>query len=141
MKVRDDDWKRQFDNRHRIVSLANLDAMCKRAGGVMCHSYKMDDPTATRVRVWYSNEDEWAGAHPICADFPLVPIFGGVGVLMEFVYVSKGKGDGSWHGEEWQAFTPLMDCPELFRVSSDSDVWETREAIEARMAPKTEGGA
>ena len=62
--------KTQSDQKVRVVSLTNLEAMCNRVSGVMCHRFKVTKVSRSRVHVTYSNEDEWATAHPMIAVYP-----------------------------------------------------------------------
>lgn len=120
----------QQDTKVRIVTLRNLEAMCARQSGV-CHRYWAERRGKTRVRVGYSNPDEYGFEHPMYAEYPcyrsdLLDDRDNPRVVLE---ISRVIHD-SWSGEGWQAFDILASCPELFRDESGN--WATRQEIEAR---------
>ena len=139
----------QFDGKIRIVALANLEAMAKRASGV-CHRFWVELPRSTAagakrgrfVRLFYSNPNEYGAERPFYAELPIISVLGkgmntdpepmiGLDTLVWGRVV--GEGD-TWNGEGWQAFHPVIDAPELFRNPS-TDQWQTREEIESAKAP------
>lgn len=101
--------KTQMDARSRIVSLENLKAMCEHVSGTS-HRFSVESVSNTRVRVTYSNPDEYGSSHPITATFPcyLSGDAGNPTVVLEY---TKVTGDD----EAWQSFEVLRDCPSLFR--------------------------
>jgi len=117
--------KTQFDNSVRIVSLENLRAMCEKVSGI-CHRYEIESVSANRVKVSYSNPDEYGHSSPMVASFPCYPCDDTDkeqrAVILEILRVT---GD-NWGGEGWQAFHPLLDCPELSR---GPDGWTEYEYV------------
>ena len=127
----------QGEMRPRCVTLANLLVMCTGAGGT-AHRFTVSRVTKTRAYVEYSNPDEYGTESPMTAAFPLLandfePSNPWV-VLGHMV----GLTNDTWHGEGWQAFSPIVDGPELFRASTDPITWRTREEIEAARAGAAE---
>ena len=120
-----------YDDQNRVVSLPNLRAMCNRVSGCYCHQFEVSKITDTSVTVAYSNEDEYAHEHPMYARFPAFvdTIFGERTLYIVIGHLLSVTHD-NWDGEGWQAFQPLMDCPKLFKTSSDKEEWKTREEIE-----------
>ena len=117
--------KTQFDSQIRVVSLENLKAMCERVSGV-CHRYAVSKIGPTRVRVAYSNPDEYANESPIEAEFPCYPSdFDGQdnpSVVLHMVRLIVARGDT----KAWQSFQPLLDCPQLWRTPHyGADKWQT----------------
>ncbi len=53
----------------RHIELRTLQAMAKAINGE-CHNYTVERTSDHRVRVTYSNPDEYASDHPITAFFP-----------------------------------------------------------------------
>lgn len=109
----------QADQQTRVVALSNLEAMCERVSGCMCHQFTVEKVTRSRVHVSYSNEDEWAVEHPMVAVFPCYPApFGNeCYVVLDILRVLYDN----WDGEGWQAFQVLLDCPKLWRNPVDND--------------------
>lgn len=109
--------KTQFDHSVRIVSLDNLEAMCKRVSGV-CHRYRVVKASRSRVTVEYSNPDEYGAEHPMLAVFPCYPsTFEGSdnpAVVLEIMNVLHDN----WDGEGWQAFDVLLSCEKLTRFTN-----------------------
>lgn len=126
--------KTQFDSKVRVVALANLIAMCERVSGV-CHRFSVSKVTATRVRVAYSNPDEYGNESPIEAEFPCYPSdFDGKdnpSVVLHMVRVIGARGDS----EAWQSFSPILDCPVLWRSPRYGvDEWLSGDEIKAKQA-------
>lgn len=123
--------KLQMDKRARVVALTNLEAMCERISGT-CHTFKIVGVTSNRVRVEYSNPDEYGNPEPIRAEFPCYPIgFGdddNRSVVLDAVRYTGCTGKNE---EAWQAFMQLYDCPELFRTNPDANDWRSRPEIKA----------
>lgn len=121
--------KTQFDYSKRVVSLENLSAMCDRNSGT-CHRFEVVKVTPSRVHVAYSNPDEYGNESPMTAVLPCYPsAFDGndnPAIVLEIVNV---VGD-NWDGEGWQAFSPIFDCPELYRDPATGE-WLSREEIES----------
>lgn len=122
----------QSDNKVRVVTLQNLEAMCDRLSGVY-HRFWVEKAGEHRVMVGYSNPDEYAAESPMFCVFPAYvdssfyehTLYVVLGTILDISY-------DTWNGEGWQAFTPLQDCPELFRSNPDSDDWKSREEIEKK---------
>lgn len=109
-----------------MVALENLRAMCQQVS-TTCHRYHVSKVTRSRVHVEYSNPDEYGHERPMTAVFPSYPSRWpgdeeNPRVLLEIMRVLND----SWHGEGWQAFDVLLDCPELWRNPED-DSWNRRE--------------
>ena len=116
----------QQDTRVRMVALVNLEAMCKRVSG-MCLRYWVSKVTANRVYVTYSNPDDYGTEFPMVAVFPCYKSGwpedkDNPRVVLEFL----GVQHDNWHGEGWQAFQVLLDCPALF-LGAEGGTWKTRE--------------
>lgn len=124
--------KTQQDHTVRIVALENLRAMCDRASGY-CHRYTITTVSRSRVHVEYSNPDEYGAEHPMIAVFPCYPSgwpqdsTENPRVILEIMRVIHDDADG----EGWQAFTPILECPVLWRDSKDGG-WQTAQEIEDR---------
>ena len=123
----------QSDNPARVVTLANLRAMCDRASG-MCHRFWVESYSANRVKVGYSNPDEYVTDNPTYAIFPAwvdgafgeKTLYVVLGHMIAVVNDPDGLND--------QYFCPVTDCPTLWRSNPDTDDWKTREEIEAAKA-------
>ena len=104
--------KTQRDYPVRVVALTNLNAMCAHISG-MCHSFKVVRIGQYRVNVVYSNPDEYGTNHPMEAVFPSYPSGDKDNpcIVLDILRVVHD----SWHGDGWQAFQPLLDCPVLWR--------------------------
>lgn len=112
--------KTQFDHNQRVVSLANLEAMCDRVSGT-CHRYQVVKVTTNRVHVEYSNPDEYANDHPMLAVLPCWPAdFNDKDNRAVVLTILRVVGD-SWDGEGWQAFDPVMNCSPLHSPSLTSN--------------------
>ena len=125
--------KLQSDTQTRVVALSNLEAMCSRQSGV-CHRYAVERVSGNRAYVSYSNPDEYGNESPMIAVFPCWPCPQDTEdarfVALDILNVQHD----TWDGEGWQAFHPLLDCPQLWRSRTDADDWQTREEIEAAKA-------
>ena len=122
----------QQDYSVRVVALTNLRAMCERVSG-MCHRFEIEKVSRTRCYVSYSNPDEYGHESPMIAVFPIYPSGWAEDaenprVVLEILTVQRDN----WHGEGWQAFSELLDCPELFRSENG---WETEAEIIDRRYP------
>lgn len=126
----------QQDNPVRVVALTNLRAMCARVSGT-CHRFKVEKVSRSRCYVSYSNPDEYGHESPMIAVFPIYPSgFAGdtdnPRVVLDILTVQHDH----WHGEGWQAFQPLLNCPALWRATYHDDCpWETAEEVDRRMNP------
>lgn len=121
----------QQDTSVRMVALSNLKAMCERVSGSMCHHFTVSRVTANRVHVTYSNEDEYAVEHPMTAVFPCYPSAwledkDNPRVVLDILRVLHDN----WHGEGWQAFSILLDCPTLWHDGTEKD-WQSHREIRA----------
>jgi hypothetical protein len=117
--------KIQQDHKLRVVALSNLEAMCKRMSGV-CHRFSVSRVTENRAYIEYSNPDEYGHASPMTASFPAWHYSTDHCVVaLEILKVTKDN----WQGEGWQAFQPLLDCPELYRSSPEATDWQTHKEI------------
>jgi hypothetical protein len=115
----------QQDSRERLVALTNLRAMCERISGT-CHRYAVVKVTRSRVHVEYSNPDEYGHERPMVAVFPSFPspwLPGDKDNPRVLLDIHRVLHD-SWDGEGWQAFTPLLDCPTLWR-GPNGEGWHT----------------
>lgn len=110
-----------FDSNVRIVSLANLTAMCERLSGT-CHRFTVEQNSAARVRVNYSNPDEYGNAHPVAAEFALLPLYGKENPA---VVLSALRYIGCKDYEE-QAFDQLYDMEQLWPYKTG---WATEYEI------------
>lgn len=121
-----------FDHSRRVVSINNLQAMCRRISGV-CHYFTADLGRwrgQRAVRVTYSNPDEYGNSRPYSAYLPAWKDDAGcIDVCLTFLHVENGSG---WRGEGWQAFEQLFDCPGLFPhgiASEDGVGWASVDDI------------
>lgn len=115
--------KTQFDWKRRVVSLENLNAMCDHISG-MAHRYWVESVSRSRVRVGYSDPDEWGNERPIYAVFPCYPTGDQPAVVLDIMRVLN---NAPYH-EGWQCFQPLLDCPTLWRDPTDMK-WRTHRQI------------
>lgn len=117
--------KTQRDYPVRVVSLANLKAMCSHVSGT-CHRFSVVKESKSRIHVEYSNPDEYGSDNPMIAVFPCFPSGEeeNPNVVLEYMRI---VGD-SWNGEGWQAFEPLRDCPRLWR-NPETNEWKTEAQI------------
>lgn len=120
----------QSDSKVRVVHLSNLKAMCARVSWV-CHRYWVKKVSRSRVHVCYSNPDEYGSEHVMTAVFPCYPNGfadneDNPNIVLDILRVFNDN----WHGEGWQAFDTLLDCPTLWRDPSTNE-WATKEEIEA----------
>lgn len=133
----------QFDHTARIVSLANLTAMCERISGT-CHTFQVVKVSRSRVHVEYSNPTEYGTPQPITAVYPCYPnqyesdSDNPAVVLDALRYIHDDGGYIS------QAFDALTDCPTLWRapdrfqmnaqgaIRQAPPVWESHAEIIAR---------
>ena len=119
--------KTQLDHKVRTVSLETLEAMCQHVSGSMCHKFAVESVSRSRVHVSYSNEDEWASAHPMTAVYPCFPDGrdkDNPTVVLDLLRVIADNCDG----EGWQSFEVLRDCPTLWRDPADQ-AWYTHAQI------------
>ena len=123
----------QMDHKVRTVALTNLYAMCERVSG-MCHRFEVESVSANRVGVSYSNPDEYGNESPMTAYFPSWPICSSDPANRVVVLDMTSLEGDTWDGGGWQAFSPLLDCPSLWRSTPDATDWGTREEIDARQA-------
>lgn len=121
--------KTQFDHQRRVVSLENLHAMCQRASGVVCHQFRVESVSRSRVHVSYSNESEYGTPNPMVAVFPCYPSHDQPAVVVDILRVIND----TWDGEGWQAFHPLIDCPVLWRDPVTQE-WATEDEITRKQA-------
>lgn len=119
--------KSQFDHKERVVSLENLTAMCEQVSSV-CHRYWIESVSSNRVKVGYSNPDEWGSNHPMIAIFPAYPSAFDKNdnpcVVLDILDVKYDN----WDGEGWQAFQSLLDCPVLWRNPVTEEWQEEKKA-------------
>jgi hypothetical protein len=113
----------QSDMKARVVSLDNLEAMCKWASG-MTNEYYIESVSRSRVTVGYSNPSEYGSARPIFAVFAALPDLStnpdktNPRVVLEYLRVIE-TNDKSLMGEGWQSFEVLRDAPVMFRSPED----------------------
>lgn len=123
-----------YDHPIRVVSLANLQAMCSRVSGT-CHRYVIDGMTAHRVRVSYSNPDEYGNPCPVIAHLPTYPGSPDLPfVVLDPVRWTGGRKDDD---EAWQAFDVLWECPTLY-PSIETGEWQTELEILQKQFPGQE---
>lgn len=120
----------QMDSSVRVVAVTNLRAMCVRASG-MAHRYWVEKVTRSRVWVGYSNPDEWGAEHPMFAIFPCYPNltandngWENLVAVLDFMRIVHD----SWEGEGWQAFTPLVDCVQLW-FNPQTEKWASKDEV------------
>lgn len=121
----------QSDTSERVVSLANLRAMCKHASGT-AHRYTVVKVSRSRVHVEYSNPNEYGTDYPMLAVFPCYPSTwpGDEDNPRVVLSIHRVIGD-NWGGEGWQAFYPVVDGPKMFR--GDGDSWESEREVYVRL--------
>lgn len=114
----------QFDDKIRVVSLANLEAMCEHASGVMCHKFKVEKVTRSRVHVSYSNENEYAISYPITAIFPCYPFedSDNPNIILDPIRIMNDR-----FGDSYQYFFNLFDCPVMW-LNPRTNKWEASNA-------------
>lgn len=131
----------QADMTVRVVAVSNLEAMCERISST-CHSFDVTKVSRSRVHVEYSNPDEFrecpfwdhsvpfvGNENPMTAVFPCYPNPFDAENPYVILDITRVIND-TWHGEGWQAFQELIDCPQLYRSRPDANDWKTREEIE-----------
>lgn len=80
-----------WGNQHiKHIELATLAATAKQQSGE-CHRFTVERTSEHRVRVTYSNPDEYALSHPITAFFPCYK--GGFGAWWVVNEITKIEGD------------------------------------------------
>jgi hypothetical protein len=126
--------KTQQDNQVRLVALENLHAMCERVSGV-CHRYRVERVTKTRVHVSYSNPDEYGSECPLVVVFPCYPSSfpddkDNPRVILDVVRVYGGR-DSFDRDSAADTFYELMHEPVLWRNPTDGK-WSTEEEIKAK---------
>jgi hypothetical protein len=123
----------QQDHSVRVVALVNLRAMCERVSG-WAHRFEISKVSRSRVHVTYSNPDEWGAEDAMTAVFPCYPSgFSGDEENPRVVLDMLRVINDTWGGEGWQAFAPLLDCPQLWRGGREPVApkdWRTREEWE-----------
>jgi hypothetical protein len=129
--------KTQQDNPVRVVALENLIAMCARNSGV-CHRYRVERITKTRVHVSYSNPDEYGNERPLVVVFPCYPSgwpqdgADNPRVVLDIVRVYGGRDSYDREGAA-DTFYLITNAPVLWRDPATSK-WETEEQIKERQA-------
>jgi len=122
--------KTQFDYNVRVVSLANLAAMCERMSG-MCNGYHIDKVTTNRVyvRTNSSPSDDESFGHSVTAVFPAWPsTFDGKENPTVALDILRIIGETEDETEASQYFEPLMDCDQLWR-NPETGEWQTEFEI------------
>lgn len=127
----------QQDHEVRIVSLANLHAMCSFLSS-LTYKFQIEKVTRSRVHVshirpgfdsqGYQTEDIF-----VVAVFPCYPsTWAGdeenPRVVLDIMRVLYEDTDRDY--DAGQYFEPLLDCPALWRMNSDSPDWKTRRQWE-----------
>ena len=125
----------QADHTVRIVALSNLRAMCDHVSGV-AHRYWVEHVKEHRVRVGYSNPDEYGTDNPMFAEFPAFVdhSFGQATTYVILGHMLRVIND-TWNGLGDQAFEPITDCPVLWR-SPQTGEWKTRQEVQAHGGQK-----
>lgn len=130
--------KTQFDHKVRIVSLANLCAMCERISGVS-HVYQVSKVSRSRVHVTYSNPDEYGNPEPITAVFPCYPsTFEGhdnPAIVLDCVRIIGGRDEY----DPIQKFWNLIECPTLWRLGAETNDWQSHAEIRAAGNDRRQG--
>jgi hypothetical protein len=130
--------KIQCDYKKRVVALTNLQAMCERISGT-CHRFSVVKVTPHTVYVEYSNPNEYGTEYPMQAVFPAwqTEAWQAEGkdtyIVLDILRVQNDSEDGGG----WQNFQQLIDCPELFRSTIESNEWLSREEWSKRLEVKT----
>lgn len=135
------DFTSQGDHKVRVVTLANLLAMCENASGIV-HTYEVvGAPSAYRVSVVYSNPDEYGNEVHVLFRLPVYPNdFEPRNPFVVMVVASAVGGRNTFDREAaWQTFdAAVLSGPELFRTAPRSNDWRTREEIDAERAEHEE---
>lgn len=125
----------QFDTTIRLVSMENLDAMVRRLSDRFGMRYEITTVGSARVGVTAHSADcDDAGNethYSVTAFFKTMMYAGNIGVLIgDIQTIYRGERSAA-DSEDWQLFTPLMDCPKLWR-NPKNGVWMTEEEINAK---------
>jgi len=112
-----------FDHSARVISLANLKAMCARVSDWR-HYYSIIKQTKTAVHVEYSSLDSYGPKDPIIAMFPTFAYVDITGVVFTANKTSYEPEEDCWLGHKY--FSPLRDCPILYH---HADQWMTEAEI------------
>lgn len=122
----------QEDQKVRLVALDNLRAMCDRQSS-MCHRFWVEKVTRSRVHVAYSNPNEYGSDPPVIAVFPAIPAENEPDnprvLLGHCLRLLGGRDEYDRHID---MFSPVQDCPQLWRSNGNSSDWKTREEWEAK---------
>lgn len=115
----------RFDWQQRVVSLANLEAMCEHiTERYSARRWSVDRVTAAFAYVSFSNPDEYGHAHPITMQFPVYwgrsigkiePV---AHVVLDAIHYMHDPED---IGHDF-AFMPLKECPKLWR-NPETEEW------------------
>lgn len=115
-----------FDWKKRVVSVANLEAMCERISG-MSHRYWVESVSRSRVKVGYSNPNEYGSEDPMYAVFPCYPNGfekDNPAVVLDMINCINDRD-----GYGYQAFDVLLDCPTLWRRNAEDKEWRSHKEI------------
>lgn len=122
------------DTHVRVVSFANLQAMCRRISRV-CHVYaaRLANKRGERVHVSYTGPrfDEVGYQEPDHMIVAVLPAYGdsaNPNVILDILNVLYDDTDG----EGWQSFDPLMECPTLWPEDHlrEDTKWRSRKEID-----------
>ena len=131
----------QGDMTVRMVTLANLRAMCARVNGI-CHAFSVD-VGATRASVTYSNPDEYGNARPYTARFPLAPnAFDTSNPWIIFTLASDhGAEDEYGRDSCYQIIDAEIICAPVLWRDPVTGAWREESEIRAERGPSIEKSA
>jgi hypothetical protein len=108
----------------RLIEVNTLKAMAKVQSG-MAHRYTVERTSDHRVRVTYSNPDEWGSEHPITAFYPCFKgVFDAWWVVTEITKIEGGRGT-----EERDYADQLFTWIEINDASNPNHMLEKGEVI------------
>jgi len=88
-----------------VITLCQLEIICDELSST-CHKYRTVNVSPNRVRVEYSNPDEYGNSHPMVAVFPAYRNGWNItNVVLEIIDVLHDN----WNGEGHQAFQGILD--------------------------------
>jgi hypothetical protein len=131
------DLTSQGDFPVRVVTLANLIAMCERGSGIT-HTYEVvGKPSEYRARVVYSNPDEYGSEAYVVFSLPVYTNpFEAANPYVVLTVVSARGGRHEFDRQcAHQAFdAAVLSADALFRTAPKAADWQTADEIKAAQA-------
>lgn len=131
----------QGDFKQRVVTLANLLAMCEAGSGITHMFYPAGDASEHRVSVGYSNPDEYGHDAPVFFYLPSWPNpFERENPYVALTVTHSTGGRDTFDKEAaFQSFdAAVLSADELFRSGEYTSDWNTREEWDEMRAASEE---